>query len=73
MLVLKGGEYIATEALNESTLSGLMLLARRQPLVINGLELHEKDLAGMVAEAQRTGRPVWPSLACKNQISISLT
>ena len=58
--MLKGGEFVVTEALTESTLSGLMTLARHRPLVINGLELHHLDLARMVEEAQRTGRPVWP-------------
>lgn len=60
-LVLKGGEFIATEALSVSTLSRLMILARRRPLLINGLELHQPDLARLVEEAQRTGQPVWPS------------
>ena len=60
-LVLKGGEFIATEALSASTLSRLMTLAQRQPLLINGLELHHLDLAKLVEEAQRTGQPVWPN------------
>ena len=59
-LVLKGGEFIATEALSVSTLSRLMTLAQRRPLLINGLELHHLDLAKLVEEAQRTGQPVWP-------------
>jgi hypothetical protein len=60
-LVLRGGEFIATEALSASVLSRLMTLARRQPLFINGLKLHHPDLARMVEEAQRTGQPVWPN------------
>ena len=60
-LVLKGGEFIATEALSASTLSRLMTLAQRRPLLINGLELHHLDLARLVEEAQRTGQPVWPN------------
>jgi hypothetical protein len=60
-LVLRGGEFIAREALSASTLSRLMILARRRPLRINGLELHEVDLARLVEEAQRTGQPVWPN------------
>jgi hypothetical protein len=60
-LVLKGGEFIATEALSASTLSRLMALAQRGPLLINGLELHHLDLAKLVEEAQRTGQAVWLS------------
>jgi hypothetical protein len=59
-LVLKGGEFIATEALSACTLSRLMMLAQRRPLLINGLELHQLDLARLVEEAQKTGQPVWP-------------
>jgi hypothetical protein len=64
-LVLRGGEFIATEALSASTLSGLMSIARRRPLVINGLELHHEDLARLAEEVQLTGQPVWPSVADK--------
>ncbi len=66
-LVLRGGEFIATEALSASTLSGLMSLARHQPLVINGLELHHEDLAKLAEEVQLTGQPVWPSASDKLQ------
>ena len=59
-LVLRGEEFIATEALSASTLCGLMGLARRRPLLINGLELHHQDLATLAEEVQRTGHPVWP-------------
>ena len=64
-LILKGGEFIATEALSASTLSGLMSLARRRPLVINGMELQHEDLAKLVEEVQLTGQPVWPGLSDK--------
>jgi hypothetical protein len=64
-LVLKGGEFIATEALSASALSGLMSLARRRPLVINGMELQHEDLAKLVEEVQLTGQPVWPRLSDK--------
>jgi hypothetical protein len=64
-LVLKGGEFIATEALSASTLSGLIGLARRRPLLINGLELGEEDLAKLAEEVRLTGHPVWPSLSDK--------
>jgi len=60
-LVLRGGEFIATEALSASTLSKLMTLARRRPVLINGLELHHLDLARLVEEAHKTGQPVWPN------------
>ena len=58
-LVLRGGEFIATEALSASTLARLSDLARRRPLVINGLEMHGQDLADLAEEAQKTGKPVW--------------
>jgi len=64
-LVLKGGEFIVTEALSASALSGLMSLARRRPLVINGMELQHEDLAKLVEEVLLTGQPVWPSLSDK--------
>jgi hypothetical protein len=59
-LVLKGGEYIATEALSVNMLQGLMGLARSRPLLLNGLRLGVQDLARLAAEAERTGKPVWP-------------
>jgi hypothetical protein len=59
-LTLKGGEFIATEALSESVLLSLKGLARNRTLLLNGLELGAKDLARLAEEAQRTGRPVWP-------------
>lgn len=59
-LVLKGGEFIATEALSVGVLQGLMGLARARPLLLNGLRLGVQDLARLAAEAERTGKPVWP-------------
>jgi hypothetical protein len=59
-LVLKGGEFVATEALSVSVLQGLMGLARSRPLLLNGLRLGPEDLARLAEEAERTGKPVWP-------------
>lgn len=59
-LVLKGGEFVATEALSVSVLHGLMGLARSRPLLLNGLRLGLEDLARLAEEAERTGKPVWP-------------
>jgi hypothetical protein len=63
-LVLRGGEFITTEALSAATLAGLSDLARRRPLVINGLELHQRELAKLAEEAHAKGQPVWPRLSC---------
>jgi len=62
-LLLKGEEFIATQALSESILLGLVRLARSRSLLINGVELRAEDLILLAEEAQRTGRPVWPRLA----------
>jgi hypothetical protein len=59
-LLLKGGEFIATEALSVRIIEGLIGLAHSRPLRLNGLELQTQDLALLADEAQRTGRPVWP-------------
>jgi hypothetical protein len=59
-LLLRGDEFVTTEALNARTLFRLMSLARGGPLLINGLRLHHDELAVLAEEAQRTGRPVWP-------------
>jgi hypothetical protein len=64
-LLLKGGEFIATEALSANVLKGLMSLARRRPLLLNGMEFHLEDLASLAEEAQQTGRPVWPRASLK--------
>ncbi len=70
-LVLKGGEFIATEALSARVLAGLSDLARSRPLVVNGLEMHRQDLTKLAEEAQRTGKPVWPRLSCPTHFSLS--
>lgn len=70
-LVLRGGEFIATEALTANTLADLSRLARSRPLVINGQEMHGHDLAELAEEAQRTGKPVWPRLSCPANHSLS--
>jgi hypothetical protein len=62
-LLLKGEEFIATQALSASILMGLVKLARSRSLLINGVELHAEDLTLLAEEAQRTGRPVWPGVA----------
>jgi hypothetical protein len=65
-LLLKGGEFIATEPLSAGVLTGLMNLARRRPLRLNGRELRAEDLAQMAEEAQQTGLPVWPGAVSGN-------
>jgi hypothetical protein len=67
-LVLRGGEFIATEVLSASTLARLSDLARRRPLVINGLELHHQDLAELAEEARAKGEPVWPRPSCPMRV-----
>jgi hypothetical protein len=67
-LVLRGGEFIATEALSASTLAGLTDLACCRPLVINGLELHRQDLAELAEEARAKGHQVWPRLSCPTNL-----
>lgn len=59
-LVLKGQEFVATEALNARLLSGLAALAARRPLVLNGIKMCAKDLARLAEEAGRTKRALWP-------------
>ena len=59
-LLLKGGEFIATEALSVSVLKGLMGFARIQAVRLNGIEFSTDDLAGLVEEAEQAGRPIWP-------------
>ena len=70
-LVLSGGEFITTEALSASTLARLSDLARRRPLVVNGLELHRQDLAELAEEARAKGKPVWPRLPCPAYFGLS--
>jgi hypothetical protein len=72
-LVLKGNEFVTTEALSARILSGLVALAARRPVRINGIRMCAQDLARLAEEASRSKRPVWPgSLAlcaacCPNQ------
>jgi len=70
-LVLRGGEFIATEALTASILAGLSDLARHRPLIVNGLELHRQDLNELAEEARATGKPVWPRQKCPTHFSLS--
>jgi hypothetical protein len=62
-LLLKGEEFVTTEALSVNILTGLMRLARQRPLRLNGMELRAEDLARLAEEAQLSGRPVWPRAA----------
>jgi hypothetical protein len=57
-LTLQGGEFILTGKITTSILSALTVLARRRPVVVNGVLLTEKDIVALEAEAQRTGKPV---------------
>lgn len=57
-LTLQGGEFILTGSVTASILSALTVLARRRPVVVNGVLLTEKDILALEAEARRTGRPV---------------
>lgn len=64
-LVLRGNEFIATEALSARILSGLVALAARRPLIINGIKMCAQDLATLAEEASRSKRPIWPGVpAC---------
>ena len=60
-LLLKGEEFITTEALSAKILTGLIRFARHRPLVLNGIELHADDLTRLAEEAQLSGHPVWPN------------
>ena len=59
-LVLKGNEFVATEALSARMLSGLVALAARRPVIINGIRMCAQDLTELAEEASRSKRPVWP-------------
>lgn len=59
-LILKGEEFVTTEALSAKMLTGLMRFARHRPLLLNGVVFHAEDLARLAEEAQSSGRPVWP-------------
>lgn len=58
-LVLRGGEFIATEALSASILSSLAALAVRRPLIINGLKLCAQELTKLAEQARQSSEPVW--------------
>jgi hypothetical protein len=70
-LLLKGGEFVATEALSVNVLTGLIAFARHRPLLLNGMELCAEDLARLKEEALQTGRPVWPRVSIIKAIHIS--
>lgn len=57
-LTLHGGEFIVTGKVTTTMLSALIVLARRRPVVVNGVLLTEKDIAALEDEARRTGKPV---------------
>jgi hypothetical protein len=59
-LLLKGGEFVTTEAISANILKGLINLARLRPVILNGIRFHAEDLVKLAEEAQKTGRPVWP-------------
>jgi hypothetical protein len=65
-LLLKGGEFLSTGPLNSRTLMGLMRLARRSPILLNGVRLCEQDLARLAEDAEERGR----SGRCEDQASI---
>ena len=72
-LVLRGNEFVATEALSARMLSGLVALAAHRPVIINGIKMCAQDLARLAEEASRSQRPVWPvapaacAACCPNQ------
>lgn len=68
-LLLKGEEFISTEALSAKILTGLIRFARHRPLVLNGIEFHADDLARLAEEAQLSGRPVWPNASMEKAAS----
>jgi hypothetical protein len=72
-LTLKGEEFVADEALSAQILLGLMGLARRRPLRLNGMELCVQDFARLAEQAQRTGQPVWPVLSSTARKSVQST
>jgi len=57
-LILKGGEYFATEPLTVPIIKGLKALALRRPVKVNGIELHPQDLDSLVSEAVASGLPI---------------
>jgi hypothetical protein len=59
-LVLKGKEFVVTEALSESILLWLGKLARTRPLVLNGTQFCADDFSRLAIESREKGEPVWP-------------
>lgn len=59
-LILRGQEFIATEALSARNLLSLAALAARRPLTLNGIKMCAQDLARLAEEARRSKRPIWP-------------
>lgn len=59
-LVLKGQEFIATEALSARLLSNLAALAARRTLTLNGVRMCARDLTALSERAARLNRPLWP-------------
>jgi hypothetical protein len=59
-LVLRGNEFVASEALSVAILSGLTVLAARRPVIINGIKMCAQDLKRLAEEARRSKVPVWP-------------
>ena len=59
-LVLRGEEFIATEALSARILASLASLAARRTLKLNGIKMCAQDLARLAEEASRSESPVWP-------------
>ena len=57
-LILRGGEFIATEPLTVQMILGLRGLAVRRPVMLNGLEFRVRDFESLAEEAARTGQPV---------------
>jgi len=62
-LVLKGQEFIATEALSARLLSNLAALAARRTLTLNGVRMCARDLTELADRAARLNRPLWPVAA----------
>jgi hypothetical protein len=57
-LILRGGEFIATEPLTVQMILGLRGLAVRRPVMLNGLEFCVRDFESLAEEVVRTGQPV---------------
>lgn len=59
-LVLRGQEFIATEALSARLLSHLAALAARRTLTLNGVRMCARDLTELAEKAAHLNRPLWP-------------